>query len=54
MRFWLDGMDEVRKFHCFLDEEDRNIVPDEIPIPFLSVELDCKSAHIANSILRCH
>jgi hypothetical protein len=28
--FWLDGMDQIGKFDCILDEEDRNIVSNNI------------------------
>jgi hypothetical protein len=34
--FLLGGMDQVRKLDGVLDEEDRDVVADEIPVAFLS------------------
>src|SRR5271154_6844573 len=51
-------MDQVRKFHRVLNEENRNIVADQIEISFGCVELDSKPSHIAcqiaRSALSCH
>ena len=43
-------MDQVGKFDGVLNEEYRDIVADEIPVPFFGVEFDGKSAHIARGI----
>ena len=46
------GMDQVREFDRILNKEDRNIVSDKIPIPFLCIELDSKSADITGKVGR--
>ncbi len=48
----LDGVDEVGKLDRVLDEEDRNVVADEIPVALLGVELHRKAAHIAREVER--
>ena len=48
----LHRMDEVGEFHRILDEEDRDIVADEIPIAFLGVELHREAAHVACEVER--
>ena len=48
----LGGVDQVRKFDCVLDEEDRDIITDNVPIAFLGVELDGKTAHVARDVGR--
>src|SRR4051812_46482293 len=52
IRLLLGGMNDVWKFDRVLDEEHRDVVADEVPIPFLSVQLDGKSAHVARKIRR--
>ena len=52
IRFGLGGMDDVGKLDGVLDEEDRDVVADQIPIAFLGVELDGKAAHVAGEIER--
>src|ERR1039457_1169444 len=52
VRFHFYGMDEVRKFNGILDEENRDVVADQIPIALLRVKLDGKSTHVARSIYR--
>ena len=47
-----DGMDEVRELDGVLDEEDRDVVADEIPIPLLRVELDGEAADVASKVER--
>ena len=42
MRLWLDRMDEIRKLHAILDEEDRNIIADQIKIAFFGIEFHAK------------
>jgi len=46
----LTGVNNVWEFYGVLDEENWNIISDEIPVSFLSVEFGCKPAHISNSI----
>src|ERR1700722_9780794 len=45
-------MDEVRKLHRVLNEEDRNIVADQVPVAFIGIELDRESPHVACSVDR--
>src|ERR1700724_4662057 len=45
-------MDEVGELDRILNEENRDVVADEIPVAFLGVEFDCKTAHIARKIRR--
>lgn len=44
-------MNNIGEFNSILNEEYRNIVTDEVPITFVSVELDRKPPDIANSVL---
>ncbi len=48
--FHLDGMDQVRKLHGVLNEEDGNVVPDHIEVAFLGVKLNGESAHVARQV----
>jgi len=50
-RLRFDSMDDVGKFHGFLDEENRYVISDNVPITFWSIELHCESTNITNSIL---
>src|SRR5664279_4916789 len=50
--FHLDGMDEVGEFDGVLDEENRNVVADQVPVAFLGVKLDGKSAYVSRGIHR--
>ena len=43
---------EVRKLHRILNEEDRDVVPDEIPIPFIRVELHREPTHVPGGVGR--
>ena len=43
-------MDYIGEFHRILDEENGDVVPDDVPVPFLGVELDCEAAHITDGI----
>ena len=52
IRLHLDGVDQVREFDRVLDEKDGDIVADQIPVPFLGIELDGEPAHIARRIDR--
>src|ERR1039457_295027 len=50
--FHLDGMDEVGEFDGVLDEENRDVVADQVPIALLRVKLDGKSAYVTRGIDR--
>ena len=52
VRLLLHRMDDVGKLDGVLDEENRDVVADEVPVAFLSVELDGKAAHVAGEIER--
>ena len=45
-------MDDIGELDRILNEENRDIVADEIPVAFLGVELDRKTAHIARKVRR--
>lgn len=47
----LDSVNKIREFDGILDEENGDVVANEIPISFLSVELDSKTSNIPNGIL---
>ena len=51
MRFWFDGMYDIREFDRVLNEEDRNVIADNIPIAFVSVEFSGKTANVPNGVL---
>ena len=63
--FRLAGVNDVGKFHCILNKEDRDIVPNlrlvgiqsdlegatnNVPIALLGVELDGKTAHVTDRV----
>ena len=48
----LHRMDQVGKLDRVLDEEDRDVVADEVPVAFLGVELDGEAAHVARQVER--
>src|SRR5665811_1091982 len=50
--FHLDGMDEVGEFNGVLDEENRNVVADQVPVALLGVKLDGKPAYVTRRIDR--
>jgi hypothetical protein len=45
-------VDQIREFDRILDEEDRDIVADQIPIALARVEFDREAAHVARRIDR--
>ena len=45
-------MDKIGKLDRILDEEDRNVVADQVPVAFLRVELDREAPHIAGEVER--
>src|ERR1035437_4459656 len=50
--FHFYGMDEVGEFDGILDEENRDVVADQVPVAFLRVKLDGKSAYVTRGIYR--
>src|SRR5688572_33094076 len=50
VRLLLGRMDDVWKFDRVLDEEDRNVVADEIPVAFFGIELYGESPDIARQV----
>src|SRR5664279_724765 len=50
--FHLHGMDEVGEFDGILDEEHRDVVADQVPVAFLGVKLDGKSAYVTRGVYR--
>ena len=52
MRLGLGGVDEVGKLHRVLDEEDRDVVADEIPVAFVRVELHGEATDIPRGVGR--
>src|ERR1035441_7421609 len=50
--FHFYGMDEVGEFDGILDEENRDVVADQVPVAFLGVKLDGKSAYVTRGIHR--
>jgi hypothetical protein len=41
---------QVGKLHRILDEEHRHVVPDQIPVAFVGIELDGETTHVARSV----
>ena len=50
--FHFDGMDEIGKLDGVLDEENRDVVADEVPIALFGIELHGKPAHVTRCIDR--
>ena len=48
----LHGVDQVGELDGVLDEEDRDVVADQVPVAFLGVELDGEAAHVARRVDR--
>ena len=48
----LGSMDKVRKLDRILNEENGDIIPNYVPIPFICIELDGKAADVADGIGR--
>ncbi len=46
----LHGMDQVGELHRVLDEEDRDVVADDVPVALPGVKLDREAAHVAREI----
>ena len=52
VRFRLARVDKFGELDGVLDEEDRDVVPDDVPVALLCVELDSEAANITNSVRR--
>src|SRR5450759_134393 len=52
VRLHLYSMDQVRELDGILDEKDRDVIADQIPISFFGVELDRKSADVPRRVYR--
>ena len=52
VRMWLRGVDDVRELDAVLDEEHRDVVPDQVEGALGGVELRREAAHVANSVSR--
>ena len=52
MRLGLRRMDQVGELHRVLDEEDRDVVADEVPVPLVRVELHREAADVARGVGR--
>lgn len=50
VRLRLASVNNIWEFYGILNEENRNIISDKIPVSLLSVEFGCEPAHITNSI----
>jgi len=51
VRLRLRGMHEVGKLDSVLDEEDRNVIADNVPVSLICIEFYGKASNIANSVL---
>ena len=51
VRLGLDGMHQVGKLHCILDEKHRHVVADQVPVALVGVELHGEAANVARSVL---
>src|SRR5450759_426880 len=50
--FHFYGMDEVGEFDGVLDKEYRDVVADQVPVAFLGVKFDSKSAYVTRGVDR--
>ena len=48
----LDGVNKVGELDGILDEEHRDVIPNNVPVALLRVELDREPSHVADRILR--
>ena len=52
VRLRLHRVDQVGELDGVLDEKDRDIVPDEVEIPLLRIELDGEAADVTREVAR--
>src|SRR5688572_21439443 len=50
MRLRLGGVNQIRKFHSVLNEKNRDVVADQIPIALVGIEFYGETAHIAHGV----
>src|SRR3546814_15157120 len=50
IRLHLHAVDQVGKFDRVLDEENRNIVADQVPVAAVGIELDREAAHVTRGV----
>ena len=50
MRLRLHGMDNVRELHSILDEENRNVVTNDIPVTLGCIHLQRETTDIPDSV----
>ena len=48
----LGRVNQIREFHRVLNEKNRNVVADQIPIALVGIELYSETSHIAHGIGR--
>ena len=48
----LDGMDEIGKLHCVLNEEHRDVVAHQVPVALVGIKLHREAAHVARHVGR--
>uniref|UniRef100_A0A1Y1LA22 Uncharacterized protein n=1 Tax=Photinus pyralis TaxID=7054 RepID=A0A1Y1LA22_PHOPY len=50
VRSRLDRVNEIRELDCILDEENRDVIPDNVKVALVGVESDCESVNITSSV----
>jgi hypothetical protein len=50
IRLRFRGMNQIRELQRILNEEDRNVVADNIPVPLLCIKLDCETADVTRQV----
>lgn len=48
----LDGVNNVGELDGVLDEEDRDVVTDKVPVTFLRIKLDGEATDVTNGVLK--
>jgi methyl coenzyme M reductase subunit C-like uncharacterized protein (methanogenesis marker protein 7) len=52
VRLGFSSVDDIRELHRVLNEEDRDVVSNDIPVALVGVELDGETAHVSHSVCR--
>ena len=52
MRLRLDGVHEIGKFDAVLDEENRHVISNEVPVALIRIEFCGKAAGVADGVGR--
>src|SRR5579871_817032 len=50
IRLLFRGMNKIRKLDRILNEENRDVIPYQVPVAFLGIELDRETSHIAREV----